>query len=493
MRHSMKKTLLTLTLLATSAMNANAFSAENNPFIAKSSRPHNITLLNHGLGSLEERLQMIDRAEKFIDVEYFIYRTDKSAKLFTQALVKKARQGVKIRVLLDYFMVKSDFSPYYAHELEKEGVVVKYFNTTATLNLFSGQYRNHRKVLLVDGKEAITGGRNIGDEYFDLSAEYNFLDREIHFEGELVTAVQETFDQTFDAKLSERVARPRMPQVSDAKYKRGDDIVLKDQYDSDLRNWKEKVSAAQDFINKPMNSDLVAQIRSKGQEELNLEYSGVCNQMEFHSEYPSIGTKNRKNDRVVKHEVFDRINNAKESIMIDSPYFIVNGELETSLERALNNNVKVKLLTNSLNSTDAIYVYTVFDTIIPEWLGKGLDSYIFKGHRPESYEILEDQAGVARFGIHAKTFVIDEKDVIIGTYNVDPRSANFNAEMIMTCNNNKEFASAVQKDIDIRLAESLHLNSRAAIKDAEFYQIGFGKKLVYYFLKGPSNWLDYLL
>jgi putative cardiolipin synthase len=489
----MKKTILTLSLLATTFVTSNVIAANENPFIAKSTQAHNITLLNHGLASLEERLQMIERAEEFIDVEYFIYRTDKSAKLFTQALVKKARQGVKIRVLLDYFMVKSDFSPYYAHELEKEGVEVKYFNTTATANLFSGQYRNHRKVLLVDGKEAITGGRNIGDEYFDLSAEYNFLDREIHFEGELVTAIQETFDQTFSAKLSERVARTPMPKISDARYKRGDDIVVKNQFERDLRNWKEKVSAAQDFINKPLNTKLVNEIRSKGQEELGQEYSGVCDQLEFHSEYPNIGTKNRKNDRVVKHEVFDRINNAQESVMIDSPYFIVNGELQTSLEKALSKNVKIKLLTNSLNSTDAIYVYTVFDTIIPEWLDKGLDSYIFKGHRPESYEVLEDQAGEARFGVHAKTFVIDQKDVIIGTYNVDPRSANFNAEMIMTCNNNKELAAAVQKDIDLRLAESIHLNSKQAIKDAEFYQADFGKKLVYYFLKGPSNWLDYLL
>lgn len=489
----MKKTMLTLSLLATTVMSSNVFAANDNPFIAKSTKAHNITLLNHGLGSLEERLQMIERAEKFIDVEYFIYRTDKSAKIFTEALVKKARQGVKIRMLLDYFMVKSDFSPFYAHELEKEGVEIKYFNTTATANLFSGQYRNHRKVLLVDGKEAITGGRNIGDEYFDLSAEYNFLDRELYFEGELVEAVQKSFDETFAAKLSERVSRSPMPKVTDAKYKRGDDIVLKDQFDSDLKNWQAKVKIAQDFIKVPTKSSLLAEIRAKGQEELNLEYSGVCEQLEFHSEYPTIGTENRKNDRVVKHEVFDRISNAKESVMIDSPYFIVNGELQTSLEKALNKNVKVKLLTNSLNSTDAIYVYTVFDTIIPEWLGKGLDSYIFKGHRPESYEVLEDQAGEARFGVHAKTFIFDNKDVIIGTYNVDPRSANFNSEMIMTCNNNKELAAAVQKDIDIRLAGSIHLNSRQAIKDAEFYQTDFSKKIVYYLLKGPSNWLDYLL
>lgn len=489
----MKKTMLTLSLVATSVLSTGAFAGDANPFIAKSTKPHNITLLNHGLGSLEERLQMIDRAQKFIDVEYFIYRTDKSAKLFTQALVKKAREGVKVRVLLDYFMVKSDFSPYYAHELEKAGAEVKYFNTTGTLNLFSGQYRNHRKVLLIDGVEAITGGRNIGDEYFDLSAEYNFMDREIHIEGELVESIQESFDKTFAAKLSEHVARPAMPKIDDARYKRGDDIVLKDQFETDLKNWKDKIAAAVEFTNAPMKTSLEAEIRAKGKEELDKEYNGVCNQISFHSEYPNIGTENRKNDRVVKYDIFERIKNAKESIMIDSPYFIVNDELGSTLDGALNRGVKVKLLTNSLNSTDAIYVYSNFDSTIPKWQKKGLDSYIFKGHRPESYEVLEDLAGEARFGVHAKTFVFDNKDVVIGTYNVDPRSANYNSEMIVSCENNKELAAVVQKDIDTRVAESIHLDSPEAIKEAEFYQSNFTKKVLYYIVKGPSLLFQYLL
>lgn len=489
----MKKTMLALSLVASTMMSSHAFAADENPFIAKSTQAHNVTLLNHGLASLEERLQMIERAQTSIDVEYFIYRTDKSAKIFTQALAKKARQGVKVRVLLDYFMVKSDFSPFYAHELEKSGAIVKYFNTTSTLNLFSGQYRNHRKVLIVDGKEAITGGRNIGDEYFDLHEGYNFLDREIHFEGELVTPIEKTFDETFNAKLSERVARPRMPESDDARYRRGDDNLDEFAYKNDLRNWKKKVATAESFIASAMDSKLEAEIRAKGQDELSREYSGVCNEISFHSEYPNLGKKNRKENRVVKHDIFDRINNSKESIMMDSPYFIVNDELGTTLNNALDRKVNVRLLTNSLNSTDAIYVYAAFDSIIPKWLDRGLDSYIFKGTRPEAYEVLEDQAGSARFGVHAKTFIFDHKDVVIGTYNVDPRSANYNSEMIVSCENNVELADAVQKDIDSRIDGSIRLNSRAMIDEAEFYQTSFGKKIVYYLLKGPSNWFDYLL
>ena len=488
----MNKRILILSMLALTMFSIKTFAATDYPFIAKSTKAHKMILLNHSIASLEQRLQMIERAKKTIDVEYFIYRTDKSSKIFTQALVKKARQGVKVNVLLDYFMVKSEFSTFYAHELEKSGVVVKYFNTTATLNLFSGQYRNHRKVLIVDGVEAITGGRNIGDEYFDLSSEYNFLDRDIYLQGEIITPIKKTFDETFMDQLSEHMPRPEMPKITESRYTKRDDVDTVS-FDVDLRRWNDQITEAKDFIEAPMDKKLEAQIRKIGKSELNREYSGICNEISFHSEYPNIGKINRRTNRVVKYDIFDRINNSKKSIMIDSPYFIVNDELGSTLMNALNRNVDVKLLTNSLNSTDATYVYAVFDRIIPKWLNRGLDSYIFKGSRPDSYQVLEDQTKDARFGIHAKTLIFDHKDVMIGTYNIDPRSANFNSEMVVTCENNVEFADAVQKDIDSRLEASIHLNSKAAIDEAQFYQTSFGKRLYYYLLKGPIQFFEYLL
>lgn len=487
------KTILFSLMLAMTSLGLGAQEFEGkDAFSAKMKKAHNVVLLNHGLASLEERLQMIDRAKKTIDVEYFIYRTDKSAKLFTQALVKKAREGVKVRMLLDYFMIKSDLSPFYAHELEKAGIEVKYFNTTSTLNLFSGQYRNHRKLILVDGKEVITGGRNIGDEYFDLHEGYNFLDREIHIEGEMVKAIEKTFDETFADKKSERVAREKMPEAWDQKYKRGDSDDITG-YEQDLAKWKKNVRLAEEFVNKPMNEKLESDIRNKGKKELAAEYRGTCNEITFMSEYPNIGKKNRKESRVIKHNLFERIRKSEKSVLIDSPYFIVNDELGSALDEALNKKVEVTLLTNSLNSTDAIYVYANFDSNVQKWLDKGLIPHIFRGERPKTYDVLESESGKARFGVHAKTFIFDDKDVIIGTYNVDPRSANYNSEMVVSCENSPELANIVKSDIDSRIDGSIHLDSAKTIADAEFYQTGFGKKLLYYFTKIPANIFDYLL
>lgn len=478
-------------LVLFSLMALGAQAKEQDPFKTNSQALHEIKLLNHGLASLEERLQMIERAQKTIDVEYFIYNLDKSGRLFTQALIKKAKEGVKIRVLLDFAMVKSTFSPFFAHEMRENGIEVKYFNPASTLNQFSGTYRNHRKILLIDGAEAITGGRNIGDEYFDLREDFNFLDRDLFVKGEVVKSMQATFDQVWGAEASQLVARERMPQMNDGIYHKEKGGVDTFRYQTDLRNWKKKIEKVRDFLF-ASDEKLLEEVRAKGQAELAKEYTGSCENMSFNSEYPIIGKKNRA-ERIIKHDIAERIANAKESILFDSPYFIVNDESKTALETALSNKVNITLLTNSLNSTDAIYVYDVFDSIIKGWIKKGLNSYIYKGSLPENYEVINEEVSKARFGVHAKSFVFDKKDVVIGTFNFDPRSANLNTEMTISCENNPELARLVSEDIEGRIKNSLHLDSSKTVDEVEFYNVGFFKRLGYYLLKGPSNLFDYLL
>ncbi len=468
-----------------------AHAADADPFKISAQSVHQIKLLNHGLASFEERLQMIERAQKTIDVEYFIYNLDKSGRIFTQALVKRAKEGIKIRVLLDYAMVKSTFSPFFAKEMIDAGIELRYYNPSWTINQFSGTYRNHRKTLIIDGAEAITGGRNIGDEYFDLREDFNFLDRDLEVKGEIVSSIQSTFNGVWESKYAKVVERDRKPEADDAFYRRGDNGNDEQRFEYDLKQWKKKVDTAKEFLTVE-KTDLLLNIRAKGKEELTKEYQGTCESMSFNSEYPIIGQKNR-DQRIIKHNIADRIKNAKESVLFDSPYFIVNDESKEALETALNNKVNVTLLTNSLNSTDAVYVYDVFDSTIKTWLEKGLTAYIYKGSLEENYPTLTDEIAKARFGVHAKSFVFDKKDVVIGTFNFDPRSANLNTEMTISCENNPELARLVTEDIEGRINNSIHLDSSKAVDDNLFYNVGFLKKVEYFFLKVPSNIFDYLL
>lgn len=474
-------------LLAIFAFNNEA--SEINPFKVSLQASHQITLLNYGLGSLEERLQMIEKSKKTIDVEYYIFNTDTSGRIISQALIKKAHEGVKVRMLLDYFPARTKFSPFYAHEMERNGIEVKYFNVTSSINLFKGQYRDHRKVLVIDGEEAITGGRNIADEYFDLREDFNFLDQDTLIRGQIVSYIQDTFDVFWNSENSIKLKREERPQISDAIYNT-DGSVDEFRYRNDLKIYNQKIAKAVEFLSVP--SDQLEEIRAKGKAELDGEYNGVCENVSFNSEYPIIGKKNRP-ERIIKHDIEHRISYAKESVLIDSPYFVLNDESEASLENASNKNVKVTLLTNSLNSTDAFYVYSAFDTMIKYWINKGIETYIYKGFVPENYPTMNDKISHARFGLHAKSFVIDNKDSVIGSFNFDPHSANFNAEMTIACNNNPELARVVREKIEGKFKGSIFLDSKKTLREAKFYSTNFLKLLKYYVVKLPSNIFSYLL
>ncbi len=499
----MKKAVLGLTLMSS------IFSV--NPLLAKTKEVfdrnvffhvskdinHNIKILNSGIASFEERLQMIERAKESIEVEYFIYNADKSGKIFTQALIQKAKEGVKVRMLLDTFMIKSMITPFHVHELMKNGVEVKYFNNTYALSLVKGMYRNHRKLLIVDGREIITGGRNIGDEYFDLREDFNFLDREMHIEGEIVKKIKDSFEVFWNSKASESVDRPKMPEENDFKYRNhgngkgaGSNYG---QYRSDLSFWKKSVLTAQEFLYKMDDvKEEEAKIRSLGKELLKEEYTATCKDMVFASEFP-ITNKSNRQLRILKNHLYERIANAKEKVRFDSPYFIVDKESKEALDHALERNIKIDLLTNGLNSTDAIYVFDVFKTIVKNWINKGLLAFTFKGEKPAYYQVYDEKIEKARFGVHAKTFVIDDEDTIIGTYNFDPRSANYNAEMIVSCEDNREVASAVNQDIERRMDDAFMLDSSEKVDETAFYKTGFLKRIAYGLLKIPANIFSYLL
>jgi putative cardiolipin synthase len=296
-------------------------ASELDPFKLSIQSKHQITLLNYGLGSLEERLQMIEKSKKSIDVEYYIYNLDKSGRIISQALIKKAREGVRVRMLLDYFMARTQFSPFFAYEMEKNGIEVKYFNPNSILNLYKMQYRNHRKVLLIDGQEAIVGGRNIGDEYFDLSEDFNFLDRDIMISGPIVPYIQTTFDTIWNANISKKVKRDREPQTNDVIYRTEQGDYDEFRYRNDLKQYKQKIASAVEFLSVP--SDQFEEIRIKGKEELAGEYSGTCENISFNSERPIIGRKNRS-ERIIKYDIESRMISAKDSILLDTPYFILN-------------------------------------------------------------------------------------------------------------------------------------------------------------------------
>jgi putative cardiolipin synthase len=490
------KTLIPLALCFALSFQVQANS--DGPFLAQSNVPHPVTILNDGPSAFEMRLRLIEEAKKTIDIEYFIYNTDTAGRLFTQALVKRAKEGVKVRLLLDHFMVGAEISPFHSEELKKVGVEVRFYNTIPLFVFNTAQYRNHRKSLMIDGKKAIFGGRNIADEYFDLDHEYNFLDRDILIEGPIVKSAVETFDIIWKSEPVKQVKRDKRPTWSDLRYmraRRSNPHGLYADMQADQAAWDKYVAEAADFIRQNSeDKEILRRLRTLGTAQLANEVSGVCPQVVFSSDRPSLGSVHKREDRVLKYEIFRRMKELKEKLIIDSPYFILEKVTGDILEDMLvNRGVSVTLLTNGLYSTDASYVASVFNARVGEWIEKGLSTHIYSGNLMPDLSVVSSEVAQSRWGTHSKSFVFDETSMMIGSYNFDPRSNLYSLEQGIFCDGSKELAAALEHNVNVRIANSIYLKTPEDVNKFKFDRIGFLKRLGYYLVSVPAALLDHLL
>jgi putative cardiolipin synthase len=189
-------------------------------------------VLNGGEDALDWRLRLIDSASSSIDLETFLWKPDASGARVLQRLLAAADRGVRVRILLDdSFTMHEDLA---LHAIDRHAnVEYRIYNPFARrhdnvvlrqlLNL--GEFgrvnrRLHNKTLIVDGRAAITGGRNIADEYFGLDPVFNFRDMELLFAGEPVAEATRHFDRFWNSRwavpLDEFIAAPRDGRDMDA-------------------------------------------------------------------------------------------------------------------------------------------------------------------------------------------------------------------------------------------------------------------------------------
>jgi putative cardiolipin synthase len=141
-----------------------------------SGKKNNMQLLHSGIASLQKRIDLIRKAKSRISLEYFIWEEDKAGLLLMHELIKRAKEGIDVRIIVDKSITVIEMDEFFSEAVAKYGI--KLWHYQRALDPATAQYRTHRKILVIDGNEGITGGRNIGDDYFDFDEVYNFFDRE---------------------------------------------------------------------------------------------------------------------------------------------------------------------------------------------------------------------------------------------------------------------------------------------------------------------------
>jgi putative cardiolipin synthase len=471
-----------------------------------------VQVINDGVASLEKRLEMIDRAQTKIDVEYFIYTPDEAGRLFTQALVQKKQQNpqIRIRILLDAAPFILKFTPEYVTALHQQGIEVRYYNPAPLFEVEKWQYRDHRKILLIDNSEGelegITGGRNIADQYFSMSPKFNFLDRDIWAQGSptnsAVAQMEDSFEKYWVDRRTQKVQLLHKPEPPQNQSRNADEL-----YRGELLAFQEKSKLGEEFL-KPNQHDreVLQEIARIGRSELaDPRSTGECGKLQFVTDDAGFTEgRNASSDRrhVLKF-IMDQVNEtpAESSLLFESAYFIVEDAAPLALFQQLKDKkIRTTLLTNGLVSTDAFYVAANF---IPqarsyEYLSSA-SLYLYSGKAISKDIQIKDAesqiAGNVIWGIHAKTYVFSDRGFAIGTFNMDPRSANLNAEMLLYCEQSPGLTNYVSDNIQLRIGQSAKINKNGTKANNKDILQGATllEKLEFYLSLAPSRIFAFLL
>jgi cardiolipin synthase len=153
-----------------------------------------LTVIQQGEDKFRLLLQDISQAKSFIHMEYFIWRSDQLTEKFKILLSEKVKAGVRVRILYDalgsFFTKKR-----YLKELRKAGVeIYPYYDFRSLFTIHTLNYRNHRKIVIIDGQIGYTGGMNMGQEYIDGGKQFEYWrDTHLRIQGNAVAVLQAVF------------------------------------------------------------------------------------------------------------------------------------------------------------------------------------------------------------------------------------------------------------------------------------------------------------
>ena len=396
-----------------------------------------VYVLDTGEQALLARAWLADHAQHTIEVQYFIWSSDNIGILATEALLRAAERGVKVRVIVDDLLIDAPDKTLLA--LAKHpNVDIRIYNPKhqvgtplhmRVLNLvtdFRGvNQRMHDKTFIVDGRVAITGGRNMADEYFDYDREYTFRDRDALVVGDTAQAMRANFEAFWASPLAVPVeARydgwglmKKNVKVDDAEVQQ----VYRElhAYARQPENLAPEVRAAIDAT--PAAFERLAREMAWGEVDFIHDTPGK------NGRRWTLGGGGKSSAALAQ-----LVAGASESIVIQSPYLVMSDKAKALFKAAVARGVKVRILTNSLASTDNMQAFSGYRSQRKSLLKMGLDIREYKpdpANRHALFSRANPPAVPPVFALHAKSMVVDGRIAYIGTFNFDPRSENLNTEV----------------------------------------------------------------
>ncbi len=375
-----------------------------------------IVPLNRGGLALQWRLRALRAATRSIDLQTFIWRGDGVGLALVQEIVAAADRGVRVRILLDdTFLAHADdallalsrhpnidYRIYNPAAQRGGGMAMRQLQN---LNDFQRiNHRMHNKLLVVDGRVAILGGRNQADEYFGYQQHHNFRDFELVVSGPFVGRLSEVFDVYWNDQWSLGIGEIHQSQ--------GDWSL------ESIEAWLREHAVAHRHLphSEPDDWDALFSL-------------GYAADIQLMVDAPPDVEHVIEGPVQLSGALIQRMDAAERDMILVSAYFIPTEAFMNAIERATARGVRVRIFTNSLGANNHVSAHAAYTAHRPSLLAAGAEIYELRPDAATRTYYLEPEVVDARLGLHEKGALFDDCCLFVGSANLDPRSLRLNTEV----------------------------------------------------------------
>jgi phosphatidylserine/phosphatidylglycerophosphate/cardiolipin synthase-like enzyme len=369
-------------------------------------------LLTSGDEALASLIALADRAERTLDLQYYIIHEDDSARLLLHHLRLAAARGVRVRMLVDDLNTAGE-DRRFMHLSELPNVEVRVFNpfpggrfatwarfVASAYDIPRINHRMHNKLFVADNAIAITGGRNIGDQYFTRDPHSNFIDLDVVAAGPVVEQLSATFDAFWNSKYAYPISSLAAPVTAERA-----PPALPDNAVTGEAAWLAHELDARDLQLNWVPATVLADRPAK-----------------------MVSDASPDGEVTIANNIKALMRGAQHEVIIISPYFVPGRDGVALCRELEDRGVRIRILTNSLASTDSPLVHNGYSRYRVALLKLGVELSEVRpqlGQKRTRFHPFRS----ANASLHAKALVIDQSTVFIGSMNMDARSARTNSEM----------------------------------------------------------------
>ncbi|WP_339306589.1 phospholipase D family protein [Paenibacillus sp. FSL L8-0435] len=382
-----------------------------------------VLLLEDGFQSGQVRIQTIREAKTSIDLAYYSIQKGKTSQLFFAALFDAADRGVHVRIILDgiFHNMRGELRDIPNAIAAHPNVELRYYEPLNIVMPWTWHNRLHDKIFLVDNTYGIIGGQNIGDRYMALQPKKDYVfDRDVlvynpnHNTNSTVVEMKKYIDLLWEHPFTKPEKHAKRQHHA--------------------KGLKELARLAQLYKKARAQSDPFVKVLPKewAQEALRSDHVAF-----IHNPIQRL-----YKDPIMWRAFVHFANQAKSKVYLQTPYAIPTKKMKKAVHLSMNPKAEWVMVTNSIQQTPNPLAFAGYLSSKKRLLDTNLAIYEYQGP----------------YSIHGKSFVMDDYLSMVGSYNLDPRSAFLNTESAVVISGSA-FANELTEAMDIKRAHSTRVNN----------------------------------